>query len=322
MNFIDGTKVLMHIDKLRALSRGEMVEPVSIEFDLTNKCNHRCAWCRYKDVRDQSEMSWPLIERLFAEFAAFHEPPSLVLAGGGEPTVHPQFVDAVELAASHLLQLGVFTNGSNLSGKTAEVVGKHCGWVRVSLDAGDAETYAAGHGVSPGLFTEVCRNVTEFVERYPLCPLGLTFVATDNNIKSFPEFCYLVSQLRPAYAQVRQDVNGGPAKKVAAFARNYIGKPPLYVSGSNCSRSRTCYTSPLVAVVAADRNLYRCCNYRGVDPIGSVGTSRFRDIWFGGPRIADWHNFDASTCQPCRFAVYNQLVEDCVIADGSQMAFL
>ena len=30
MNFLDGTKVLMHIDKLRCLATGEMVEPVSI----------------------------------------------------------------------------------------------------------------------------------------------------------------------------------------------------------------------------------------------------------------------------------------------------
>lgn len=324
MNFLDSRKVLLHIDKLRKLAQGEMVEPVEIEFDLTNRCNHKCKWCRYADVRDSSELSWADIQRLLFDFDAFDQKPSIVFVGGGEPTIHPRFVDAVQLGTELGLEMGVFTNGSVLNGQIAEVIGNHCRWIRVSLDAGDSLTYARGHGVSPTAFRVVCDNVREFVERHPDVPLGLTFVATDENTESLLEFLRLAGRLHPAYVQIRPDVNGGPTVRVKEVVRSHAGKAnaPVLVSGTNCNSSSHCWSSPLVAVVGADCNLYRCCNYRGHDPIGSVANQPFSVAWFDEQRLADWQSFDASRCLPCRFVGYNQLVESCVLNDECHRGFL
>ncbi|HIJ44452.1 MAG TPA: hypothetical protein HPP50_05175 [Rhodospirillaceae bacterium] len=40
-----GSKVIHHLDHVKAALEGEYTFPVHINIDLTNYCNHRCIWC-------------------------------------------------------------------------------------------------------------------------------------------------------------------------------------------------------------------------------------------------------------------------------------
>ena len=38
-------KLLRHSDKVEAMLRGDVVYPIGVEIDLSNRCNHHCPWC-------------------------------------------------------------------------------------------------------------------------------------------------------------------------------------------------------------------------------------------------------------------------------------
>jgi len=67
--------------------------PVSLEINLTNRCNMACAWCIAKYSRDQSDPGIAtdmLIERL-PEYRRLGGR-SVTWTGGGEPTCHRDFL--------------------------------------------------------------------------------------------------------------------------------------------------------------------------------------------------------------------------------------
>ena len=116
--------------------------PVSINLDLTTSCNYRCDHCVDKDIlntgiRFEDEKLEDSI-RLMAKKGL----KSVIVIGGGEPTVHPKFASIMRLMKSLNLSLGLVTNGGNL-GKVLEIADclDEKDWIRLSLDSGKNNTF-------------------------------------------------------------------------------------------------------------------------------------------------------------------------------------
>ncbi|MFK8028503.1 MAG: radical SAM protein [Gammaproteobacteria bacterium] len=120
--------------------------PLSINLDVTTACNYRCDHCvdmdilntgiRYEHEQLKNSLT-TLIDRGLR---------SVIIIGGGEPTVYPGFADIVTHLKARDIQIGVVTNGSRMD-RIAEVadVLTQGDWVRLSLDSGDNETFRAMH---------------------------------------------------------------------------------------------------------------------------------------------------------------------------------
>lgn len=63
---------------------------------LTRACNQRCLFCHDRDAQDGTVAPWESVRRSLAAGRA--EGARRVVLSGGEPTVHPRFLDAVALA--------------------------------------------------------------------------------------------------------------------------------------------------------------------------------------------------------------------------------
>lgn len=95
-----------------------MSTPHIVDIELTNACNERCAFCLRDWMRREVGVMDPsTFRRLVDEVTTYDLPRwgKVVLAGFGEPTLHPGFPELLGYAAARSLPLRVHTNGTRLS---------------------------------------------------------------------------------------------------------------------------------------------------------------------------------------------------------------
>jgi radical SAM protein with 4Fe4S-binding SPASM domain len=78
---------------------------------ITSKCNNSCSFCYYK--KRSEEMSLETIKK-YVELLNKIKPKKIILIGG-EPTLHPNFVDIVELFYKNNFNISVVSNGFGFS---------------------------------------------------------------------------------------------------------------------------------------------------------------------------------------------------------------
>lgn len=156
--------------------------PLSVNLDLTTACNYACDHCIDWDAlnlavrHDDAELRDSLT-RLRAGGLQ-----SVILIGGGEPTVHPGFAEIVRFLKRELgVQVAVVSNGSR-NEKILEVADCFTpgDWVRLSLDAGTDATFQAMHKPKGKGITleQICARAGELKRANPALQLGFSFVIT------------------------------------------------------------------------------------------------------------------------------------------------
>ncbi|MDI6891362.1 MAG: radical SAM protein, partial [Thermodesulfovibrionales bacterium] len=115
--------------------------PVSINLDITVACNYSCTHCVDAKILNTGDKFSQVEIFKTIEVLRSNGLKSIILIGGGEPLLHPQFEAVVHYIKTFGLQLSIVTNGSNIS-KLIKIAG-HLGekdWIRFSLDAGSDKT--------------------------------------------------------------------------------------------------------------------------------------------------------------------------------------
>jgi pyruvate-formate lyase-activating enzyme len=163
----------------RAVPDAPPIAPVSINLDLTTACNFRCDHCidwdilntRHKHEEDVLKAS--LVEMTKRGLK------SVILIGGGEPTVYPGFCDMVRHIKELGLQVSVVTNGSGNKKilEIADVLDER-DWVRLSLDSGTNDTFIRMHKpVNPNITLEnICEWVPKIKAKNPVFQFGFSFI--------------------------------------------------------------------------------------------------------------------------------------------------
>lgn len=198
MTFIDPrSKVLRHLDRVVGWQEGEKPAPVSVEWDLSNRCVLGCQDCHFAHTHSRGpwttrERRLPmayarpgdladlaLVERVVGELAAAGVQ-SVIWSGGGEPTTHPRWLDALRLAHAAGLEQGMYTLGGLFTEETAREAAGLLSWVVVSLDAADPQTYAREKGVAADRFHAACNGV-RWLAAPRLAAVGVSFLLHREN---------------------------------------------------------------------------------------------------------------------------------------------
>lgn len=137
-----------------------------IYFYLTEGCNLRCSHCWIQPKYQSQGHSYPALSfDLFQSIIEQAKPLGLsaVKLTGGEPLLHPQINEILELIQMEKLGLVVETNGILCTPQLAQKMANCTNpFVSVSLDGADAETHEWVRGVD-GCFKAAQRGIRNLV---------------------------------------------------------------------------------------------------------------------------------------------------------------
>ena len=154
--------------------------PVSINLDITTACNFACDHCVDKDILNQG-IKYKHDELIASiKLMAANGLRSVIIIGGGEPTVYPKFGETVRLIKSLGLQVSVVSNGSRLH-RIAEIADclDENDWVRLSLDSGSDEVFQAMHKPKQKItLDQICEGIPPIKEINSRFKIGFSFIIT------------------------------------------------------------------------------------------------------------------------------------------------
>jgi sulfatase maturation enzyme AslB (radical SAM superfamily) len=167
----------------------------AVHLDLVASCNYDCEVCIEKPLRGRNcYLSKEKAKAIISDLARLARPMESrgVEPGsthrldlslyGGEPTLHPEFVEILKHAVDNHLRPFVVTNGSRLTVLADELVklGSSVS-LRVSLDADDEQKYLEHHRPKEPrtTFEDICAAVDR-LSRY--VDVGVSYLITSKNV--------------------------------------------------------------------------------------------------------------------------------------------
>jgi len=304
----DGHKLMYHpAEVAHWLATGRTPGPIYTEMTLSNRCNCRCLFCGVDYlVNTTGEAIEPaMAKRIIKELAALGNK-AIMFSGDGEPLLHP---DAAELIAfgAERMSASVTTNGTVLDQAGPELI-DGLKWIRFSVNAGDARTYAEVHRTEPELFDRVIDNIGRAVERKRRLGLEVTIgsqlVLIDENAGSALQLAKRMKDLGVDYFSVkpysqhplsrnRLEVDSAPfgplRREIEALADEAF--TVIYRAGSMAKVGAAksydaCHGTQFMCFISANGDVWECNCYVG-DPrfhIGNATQESLHDIWTGPRR--------------------------------------
>jgi len=321
VTFIDPrAKTLRHIDRLAGWDRGETPAPVTVEWDLSNRCSLGCQSCHFAHTHTrgpwvQKSRALPmafdgtgdladmeLVKRTLAEMAESGVR-GIVWSGGGEPTLHPEWRTAVQLARMVGLEQGMYTLGGHLAELEAKVLREAAAWVVVSLDAANADDYAREKSVLANRFGAACSGIVRLTGG--AAAIGVSFLLHSKNWTKAEDMLALSRGLGATYATFRPAIEfSADAPSRATGDRSWIpaARPMLEAlareSDVEIDPARfqqyadwhghgytACRGPRLNTTITPDGRVWLCPQRRGVagSCLGDLRTESFGAIWARHP---------------------------------------
>jgi molybdenum cofactor biosynthesis enzyme MoaA len=299
------SKAVYHTDKIKALQEGRQIVPTEIQVDLEAYCNDNCSFCSYRKEDGYNNTMLNLIEgepsnkskpigrpspdsRIPLEFAdtlpeqmVEANIPAIEITGGGEPTLWPSFDTLLSNLGKARRQVGLVTNGSNLSESRITLVGKTCTWVRISMDASNQETHKAIHRTGNEDFERRIENITKIAAaKQKDLVLGISFIITPQNVMDIHESAKLystiqgVNHLRFSWMYDREGHAGLTYKQIESVKKSldlyqeeydrddfkiFYEKDRIDTYTKPNDDFKKCYYQRFVWAIGADCNVYPCC---------------------------------------------------------------
>lgn len=167
----------------RSTSRCSGIPLTSVHMDLVSACNYNCPGCIEAGLREKRwRFSFRKATTILADLR--NQKCQNLSLYGGEPTLHPEFVDIVKIASAQGFRPMIVTNGTGLV--RAEIFRglKELGdsvQARVSIDAHSQDTYVKHHGTKSAAFRfdeirDATLQLAEHVE------VGISYLITGDTV--------------------------------------------------------------------------------------------------------------------------------------------
>lgn len=340
-NEYSSLKAAWHIEKIARLRDGLQIVPSHVQLIISDLCNQNCHFCAYRmdggfSTENFGEMKvGELIKnpnRRIPKDKAIEILNDCVdvgvkavqFTGGGEPTAHPDHISIFEIARGLGLKVGLVTNG--LVMREPEVLA-NMDWVRISLDAGTAETYEKIRE-SKG-FNKVLNNVRTLVDLDTPCVIGMGFVVTRENWEEIPRTCSLVKELGVSYIRIAAmfSEEGSEYYKGIGFDITMMLEAVKVLEDDNFKvvdlfsqrisdldqgspKQEFCGYQNFTVYIGGDQKVYRCCttSYTKHGEVGNLKNQTFKKWLTSWEKEEAYSKFDARSCHHCQFHSQNEVI--------------
>ncbi|MCA9537285.1 MAG: radical SAM protein [Myxococcales bacterium] len=268
--------------------------PLSVHWDLTWRCDHRCVHC-YLTHRRQPELSFAECLDVLDQLAAAGT--MMLLISGGDPFLRPDAVDIIRAARKRGFDVRINTHGNFIDDAVADALAE-VGVSRVALSVYSA-TPAAHEAITlvPGSHIKTLAAARRLIARG--VPVRFKTPVMLHNRLEYREVGPLAEAMGAsweldAHLVPDDDSDFGlcriglhPTDRVLAMltdldrSREHV--EPVATLPDAPSEARTCSAGTASGYLAPDGGLYACINWR--ERIGSVREAPFAALWQGGPVI-------------------------------------
>ena len=301
---LDYVKWRRSVEDARAAGRpapdAPAIAPVSINLDLTTACNYRCDHCIDWDILNTPNKYEEEKLRSSITEMAQRGLKSVILIGGGEPTVYPGFSGMVRFLKGLKLQVSVVSNGSG-NRKILEIADclDERDWVRLSLDSGTNDTFVRMHKPIDKKITleSICEWVRKVKAVNPLFKFGFSYIIVWKGAERHDE---------AGDVKIVENIHEiGTATRLARDHQfDYISLKPFLVRSETGSEVMDPEKSEahLASVIARIRAL--------VDEAKTYGTDTFKVLESTNLRMLEKGNWRDFTNQPhtCHMQAFRQVL--------------
>lgn len=127
-----GIKFWRHRGAMDSYKHGEPETIISTHISPEGRCNLSCSYCSVSRRKINERIELSTIKNYVLTLKKFGLK-AVILTGGGEPTLYPQFNEPITWLAEQNLSVALITNGTNINRVKPELW-KIFSWVRVSLN--------------------------------------------------------------------------------------------------------------------------------------------------------------------------------------------
>ncbi len=327
--------------------------PKQVQLILSDLCNQDCHFCAYRmsgytsnelfvGESDKAAFGtnnpkrWIPTERALRLLEEIKEAGvlSVQFTGGGEPSVHPHHEVLFEKALSLGLRCSLVSNGIKWSYKLIWELLPRFDWVRISIDAGNQESYAKIRRVPEAHWDKVWNHVKLLGQAIGAAGsktvLGLGFVITPESYNEIGNFVQRAKEYgahnvrltamfstegEKPFMDIYDTIKWGIGMARTTYEDDFFKVHDNFGSRFDDLKQKApdysfCSYQYYTAYIGGDMKAYRCCvlayNKRGLIEGGDLSKRSFSEFWGSKERKKDLGALDARGCERCQFNEKNR----------------
>lgn len=297
--------------------------PSTVFWDITGRCNLRCAHCFYPDEKAcTGELTTEEVKRVLEEMAACAV--GGITFSGGEPLLRRDFLDIAEHAGTlGFPSVGVATNGTLVNRKTAKRLQAAGLSVQVSIDGDCAEIHDRIRRVG-GAFSRAVRGIEILLNEG--IDVSVCTTATNLNVERIPNIIKLMDELgvktyrvqgmlpvgrgnrnagelRLSPSRMKQLVEYLEERNIHVSSYNFTLKPPPEEPADYCATGG-CSAANSICSITAEGNVVPCTYFWGLNG-DNLRHHTFRWIWENSTLLNYFRSIRLSNvkglCRECKW---------------------